>query len=74
MFTLFFNHQGSVTLDVLPANSTIIYYTEIFLPKVVQEISSQRLITATHNVLLLHDNASPRKIRAVTQCLEGQQI
>ena len=76
MFTLFFNHQGPVTLGVLPANSTITgsYNTERILPKVVQEISSQRPITAIHNVLLLHDNASPRKTRAVTQYLEGQQI
>ena len=75
MFTVFLNHQGLVAFAVLPANSTITesHYAETVLPKIVQEIRSQRPITITQNVLL-HDNASPHKTRAITQYLEGQKI
>ena len=72
MFTIFFNHQGPVAVDVSPANSTTTgsYYAK---PSVVQEISSQCPNTTTQNVLLFHNNASPHKTRALTQYLEGQK-
>ena len=73
---LFFNYQGSVAVDILPANTTVTgsYYAETVLPKVAQEISSQRPNSGTQNVLLLHDNASPHKTRAVTRFLEENKI
>ena len=76
LFTVFFNYQGSVAVDILPANTTVTgsYYAETVLPKVAQEISSQRPNSGTQNVLLLHDNASPHKTRAITRFLEENKI
>ena len=54
-------HQGlwqlMFCLLTIPAKSHIVQ--KQFFPEVVQEISSQRAVTTTQNVLLLHDNASP---------------
>ena len=75
LFTVFLNFQSSVAVDILPASTTAIgsYYAETVLPNVAQEISSQRPNSGIQNVLLLHDNASPHKARAVTQIFRREQ-
>ena len=64
-FTVFCKHQEPVAVAVFPADSatTGSHYAEAVLPKVVQEISSQRPITTIQNVLLLHNNASLHKTK-----------
>ena len=76
LFTIFFNFEGPVAVDVLPEKTTITgtYYRENVLPKVVQEINCKRPTIGTQKTLLLHDNASAHKTGAVTQYLVDNGI
>ena len=67
MFAIFFNHQWPVAIDVLSANNTITGsgYAETILLEVVQEISSQRAISITQNVLLLKEPPPKKKKKKI---------
>ena len=57
MFTIFFNTQGPVVVDIMPDKATITatYYTTSVLPKVLLHNQS----TARTRIQLHHDNAAP---------------
>ena len=76
LFTIFFNHEGPVAVDVLPEKATMTgrYYRETVLPQVVSELNERRPITGTSRIMILHDNASAHKTGAVNQYLLENQI
>ena len=76
LFTIFFNHEGPVAVDVLPEKRTMTggYYRENVLPQVVSKLIDSRPITGTSRIMILHDNASAHKTRAVTQYLSENRI
>ena len=76
LFTIFFNYEGPVAVDILPEKQTVTggYYRETVLPKVVKEITERRPKTGTSRTLILHDNASAHKTRAVTQYIDEQNM
>lgn len=76
LFTIFFNHEGPVLVDILPEKMTLTgtYYRQNILPGVIQEIEQKRPTTGVKDVLLLHDNASPHKSKVVKKYLEDQQL
>ena len=76
LFSIFFNAQGTVAIDILPekASITATYYTEVVLPKVVKEVCNQRPTVGTSRTLLLHDNASAHKAKVTTTFLGEQGI
>ena len=76
LFTIFFNHEGPETVDILPEKSTMTgkYYCENVLPQVVSKVNESRPITGTSRIMFLHDNASAHKTGAVTQYLSENRI
>ena len=76
LFSIFFNTQGLVAIDILPEKSTITasYYTQVVLPKVVGKIHEQHPTVGTQRTLLLHDNASAHKAKVTTTFLSEQGI
>ena len=76
LFTIFFNHEGPVTVDILPEKSTMTgkYYCENVLPQVVSKVNESRPLTGTSRIMILHDNASAHKTGAVTQYLSENRI
>ena len=76
LFTIFFNHEGPVAVDVLPEKATMTgrYYRDTVLPQVVFELNDRRPITGTSRIMILHDNASAHKTAAVNQYLSENRI
>ena len=76
LFTIFFNHEGPVAVDVLPEKATMTgrYYRENVLPQVVSALNDRRPVTGTSRIMILHDNASAHKTGAVTQYLSENRI
>ena len=74
LFTIFFNHEGPVAVDVLPEKATGRYYRDTVLPQVVSELNDRRPITGTSRIMILHDNASAHKTAAVNQYLSENRI
>ena len=76
LFTIFFNHEHLVAVDVLPEKSTMTgrYYKENVLPQVVSKLNESRPMTGTSRIMILHDNASSHKTNAVTQYLSENHI
>ena len=68
MFTIFFNSQGPIIVDVMPEGATITaaYYTNTVLTQLVQKIDQQRRKTRHSRIMIHHDNASPHKAQ-ITQ-------
>ena len=66
VFSIFFDYKGRTAVNVLTEKRTIAgtQYTETVLAKVVHKVENQRPTTSTQNVLI-HDNASPHKTRAI---------
>ncbi|GFR87673.1 transposase [Elysia marginata] len=71
MFTVFFNYNGPLVVDVLPQDTTMTatYYVQNVLSQVKSAINEQRPKVSTSKTLLLHENAGPTKARATTQSL-----
>ena len=60
MFTIFFNSQGIVSVDIPPDKSTINahYYTNTVLPQVLHNRAEAAPTRSGSRVLLHHDNVS----------------
>lgn len=76
LFSIFFNYQGPVVVDILPQKETITakYYAKTVLPQVMQSICEQRPNVGTQKTLLLHDNASAHKAKVTVTYLEEQGV
>ena len=76
MFTIFFNTQGVVALDILPDKATINakYYTETVLPQVLKNRSDNARTRSGARVLLHHDNASPHTAAKTASFLEESGV
>ena len=76
LFTIFFNCEGPVLVDMLPEKTTLTgtYYRQNILPGVIQDIEQKRPTTGVKDVLLHHDNASPHKAKIVKHYLEEQGL
>ena len=61
MFTIFFNTQGPVVVDIMPDKATITatYYTTSVLPKVLLHNQSTARTRRRSRIQLHHDNAAP---------------
>lgn len=66
LFSLFFNTQGLVAIDIVHEKSTItaFYCTQVVFLKVVRKVREQRPTVATQRTHLLHDNASAHRRRS----------
>ena len=67
LFTVFFNCEEPVFVDILPEKTTLTgtYYRQNILPGVILDIELKRPTTGTKDVLLYHDNGSPHKAKIV---------
>ena len=76
LFTIFFNSQGPMCVDVMPQQSTITaqYYTDQVLPQVLEHQAKSAPTRRRSRLLLHHDNAAPHKARLTVQFLEQQGI
>lgn len=76
MFTIFFNSQGIVSVDILPEKSTINahYYTNTVLPKVLQNRAEAAPTRSGSRVLLHHDNASAHTAARTVTFLNDQHV
>jgi histone-lysine N-methyltransferase SETMAR len=76
MFTIFFNSQGPVAVDIMPDKATITatYYTTSVLPKVLEHIQSTAPTRRRSRIMLHHDNASPHKARFTQTYLDENGI
>ena len=76
MFTLFFNTQGPVVVDIMPDKATITatYYTTSVLAKVLLHIQSTARTRRRSRIQLHHDNAAPRKARITETYLDDNGI
>jgi histone-lysine N-methyltransferase SETMAR len=76
MFTMFFNTQGPVAVDIMPEQSTITarYYTETVLPKVLQHVNNNAPSRRRTRLLLHHDNASPHKAVITREFLHANGV
>ena len=76
LFTIFFNTQGPMCVDVMPQQSTITakYYTEQVLPQVLEHQAKSAPTRRRSRILLHHDNAAPHKARLTEHYLEQQGI
>ena len=76
LFTIFFNSQGPMCVDVMPQQSTITaqYYTDQVLPQVLEHQAKFAPTRRRSRLLLHHDNAAPHKARLSVQFLEQQGI
>lgn len=76
MFTIFFNSQGVVAVDILPEGSTVTakYYTETVLPAVLEERRQRARTRHGARLLLHHDNAAPHTAAATQAFLEQQGV
>ena len=63
MFTIFFNTQGPVVVDILRDGVTVNaqYYSEVALPQVLQQLDETAPSRRKTHMLLHHDNAAPHK-------------
>ena len=73
LFTIFFNCEGAVLVDILPEKTTLTgtYYRQNILPGVNQDMEQKRPTTGVKDVLLHHDNASPHKARGWSGWCDG---
>ena len=76
LFTIFFNCERPVLVDILPEKTTLTgnYYRQNILPGVIQDTEQKRPTTGVKDVLLKHDNASPHKAKIVKDYLEKQEL
>ena len=76
LFTIFFNCEGVVLVDILPEKTTHTgtYYRQNILTGVIQNIEQKRPTTGVKDVLLHHDNASPHTAKIVKDYLEEQEL
>ena len=76
MFTIFFNTQGVVALDILPEKSTINagYYTNTVLPEVLRNRAETARTRSGSRLLLHHDNAAPHTAATTVSYLEEQGV
>ena len=76
MFTIFFNTQGPVVVDIMPDKATITasYYTTSVLPKVLLHIQSTARTQRRSRIQLHHDNAAPHKVRITQTYLDDNGI
>ena len=76
LFTIFFNSQGPICVDIMPQDSTITaqYYTTQVLPQVLKQRQECAPTRAQARLLLHHDNAGPHKAKLTTEYLEQQGI
>ena len=72
MFTIFFNTQGPVVVDIMPDKATITatYSTTSVLPKNLLHIQSTARTRRRSQIQLHHDNTAPHKAR-ITQTYLG---
>ena len=72
MFTIFFNSQGPVCVDIMPQDSTITaqYYTTEVIPKVIAQRQAAAQTRSGPKILFHHDNAGPHKARLTTNYLD----
>ena len=75
-FSIFFNTQGSVTVDILPEKltSTASYYAGTILPKVIGSVFEQRSTVGTSRTMLLYENASAHTAKVTVTYLEEQSV
>ena len=61
LFTIFFNCEGPVLVDILPEKTTLsgTYYRQNILPSVIKDIEQKRSTTGVKDFLLHGDNTSP---------------
>ena len=76
MFTIFFNTQGPVVVDIMPDKATITatYYTTSVLLKVLLHNQSTARTRRRSRIQLHHDNAAPRKARITETYLDDNGI
>ena len=76
LFTIFFNCEGAVLVDILPEKTTLTgtYHCQNILPGVIQNIEQKRPTTGIKDVFLHHDNASPHTAKIVKDYLEEQEL
>uniref|UniRef100_A0A1I8I3D3 MADS-box domain-containing protein n=1 Tax=Macrostomum lignano TaxID=282301 RepID=A0A1I8I3D3_9PLAT len=76
MFTIFFNSQGVVSVNILPAGATVTarYYTDTVLPGVLQERQERARTKHGPRLLLHHDNAAPHRAASTMAYLEQQGV
>ena len=76
MFTIFFNTQGPVVVDIMPDKATITasYYTTSVFPKVLLHIQSTARTQRRSRIQLHHDNAAPQKVRIIQTYLDDNGI
>ena len=76
LFTVFFNSQGPVCLDIMPQDTTITarYYTEHVLPQVLHHCQQTSPTRTGPRILLHHDNAAPHKAKLTTSYIEDQRL
>ena len=72
MFTIFFNSQGPVVVDIMPDKATITatYSTTSVLPKNLRHIQSTARTRRRSQIQLHYDNTAPHKAR-ITQTYLG---
>lgn len=76
MICVFFKSTGPMHVDVLKKGKTIDnkYYIQNCLKPVVKEIMSQRPISGTDNMKILHDNAKPHVHYNVKKYLKTENL
>ena len=76
MFTIFFNTQGPVVVDIMPDKATITatYYTTSVLPKHLLHIKSTARTQRRSRIQLHHDNAAPHKAHITLTYLDDDGI
>ena len=76
MFTIFFNTQGVVAVDILPEKSTITakYYTNVILPQVLKNRAETARTRSGSRMLLHHDNCSSHTSTTTVSFLEDNRI
>ena len=76
LFTIFFDSQEPMCVDVMPQKSTITvqYYIDQVLPQLLEHQATSAPSRRRSRLLLHHDNAAPHKARLTQQFLEEQGI
>ena len=76
MFTIFFNTQGPVVVNIMPDKATITatYYTTSVLPKNLLHIQSTARTRPRSQFQLHHDNTAPHKARITQTYLDDNGI
>lgn len=76
MFTIFFNTQGVVAVDILQDKATITakYYTEVVLPQVLHNRAEKARTRSGSRLLLHHDNASAHTAATTVSFVEDSGV